>query len=317
VRRPAAALIALTTILALTACSPDGAEPKPDAPVLGPSAGGPSPDDVAALDAVVVQGDVGSEPTVTFDLPFAVTAPVARVDVPGEGEPLEPGQRVMVDYMMVDGDDGTTVASTWATDTPESITLGDPQIISALTDLLAEQDLGVRIVMAMPGGAATETTEAYAAVVMAMEVVAFAASRAEGAAVPPADGLPIVTLADDGSPSIEIPVGTQEPGELVNQTLIRGAGSVVEPGQAIVVQYTGWLWDGTVFDSSWESGVPLTTQIGVGSVITGWDEGLVGQTVGSQVLLVIPPDLAYGADGSGLIPPDATLVFVVDILQAS
>ena len=316
-RRPAAALIALATALALTACSPSADETETDAPTLGPSSSGPSAADVAAIDAVVVQGDVGSEPTVTFDLPFSITAPVARVDVPGEGEQLEPGQRLTVDYMMIDGDDGSTVASTWATDTPENITLGDPQIISVLNDVLAEQNLGARIVMAVPGGAATETAEAYPAIVMAMEVVAIALSRAEGEAVPPADGLPVVTLADDGGPSIEIPAGTQEPGELVAQTLIKGTGPVVETGQVLAVQYTGWLWDGTAFDSSWESRVPLTTQIGVGSVITGWDEGLVGQTVGSQVLLVIPSDLGYGAEGSGTIPPDATLVFVVDILEAT
>ena len=171
--------------------------------------------------------------------------------------------------------------------------------------------------MAVPGGAATESSEAYPAIVMAMEVVAISPSRAEGEAVSPVEGLPVVTLADDGSPSIEVPDGTQEPGELVAQTLIRGAGPEVATGQVVAVQYTGWLWDGTVFDSSWGGGAPLTTQIGVGSVIMGWDEGLVGQTVGSQVLLVIPSDLAYGAEGSGQIPPDATLIFVVDILEAS
>ena len=314
-RRTAAALTALVTTLALTACTPEAADPEPE--VLGPSVEGPTPADIAALDAVVVQGDLGSEPAVTFDLPFAVTAPVARLDLPGEGEPLELGQRLKVDYMMVDGDDGSTVASTWATDTPEGITLGDPQIITALTDALVGQNVGARIVMAVPGGAATETTEAYPAIVMAMEVVAISASRAEGEAVPPVEGLPTVTLAEDGSPSIEIPSDTVMPDALVAQTLIKGAGAVVEVGQAIAVQYTGWLWDGTPFDSSWDTGVPYTTPIGVGSVIAGWDEGLVGQTVGSQVLLVIPPDLAYGADGSGQIPPDATLVFVVDILEAT
>ena len=316
-RRTAAALIALAAALALTACSPDAAEPEPEAETLGPTAGGPTEADVAALDAVVVQGDLGGEPTVTFELPFAVTAPVARVDVAGEGEPLEPGQRLSIDYVVVDGDDGTTVASTRETGARESITLGDPQIVAALNDLLAEQNLGTRVVIAVPGGPATETTEAYPAVVMAMEVVAIAASRAEGEALPPVAGLPIVTLAENGSPSVEIPAGTDEPTELVAETLIRGAGPVVETGQALTVHYTGWLWDGTVFDSSWESGVPLTTQIGLGQVIVGWDEGLVGQTVGSQVLLVIPSDLAYGPEGSGQIPPDAPLVFVVDILEAS
>ena len=83
------------------------------------------------------------------------------------------------------------------------------------------------------------------------------------------------------------------------------------------MQYSGWLFDGTPFDSSWVNGAPFTTQIGTGSVIQGWDQGIIGQTVGSQVLLVIPPDLAYGDTERGTIPASSTLIFVVDILDAS
>jgi peptidylprolyl isomerase len=85
------------------------------------------------------------------------------------------------------------------------------------------------------------------------------------------------------------------------------------------VHYTGVIWDsGKTFDSSWDRGAPVDFAIGQGQVIAGWDAGLVGQTVGSQVLLVIPPDQGYGERGQ----PDAgisgtdTLVFVVDILDA-
>lgn len=313
-RRTAAALIALATAVALSACSPDADPEAGSDPTAGPGLDGPSAADVAALDAVTIEGELGVEPTVEFDLPFAISAPVARVDVPGDGDALQLGQRVIVDYMMIDGDDGATLASTWASDAAEGFTLGDPQIVAALTDVLVEQNVGARVLIAVPGGAATETTEAYPAVVMAMEVVEIASSRAEGEAVPPVEGLPVVTLDENGSPSIEIPPGTEEPTELVVQPLIVGDGPVVEPGQPITVQYSGWLWDGTGFDSSWESGQPFTTQIGVGQVIPGWDEGLVGQTIGSQVLLIIPPEMGYGAEGSGAIPPDATLVFVVDLI---
>jgi len=93
---------------------------------------------------------------------------------------------------------------------------------------------------------------------------------------------------------------------------------VVETGQTITVHYTGVLWDtGEVFDSSWESGSAASFPIGTGGVIAGWDKGLVGRTVGSQLLLVIPPADGYADAGSGsTIPPGATLVFVVDILDA-
>ncbi len=100
------------------------------------------------------------------------------------------------------------------------------------------------------------------------------------------------------------------------QTLIKGDGPAVAANDVITVQYSGWLWDGTAFDSSWTNGTPFQTQIGTKSVIEGWDKGLIGQTVGSQVLLVIPPSLGYGDQESGTIPANSTLIFVVDILAA-
>jgi peptidylprolyl isomerase len=140
--------------------------------------------------------------------------------------------------------------------------------------------------------------------------------RAEGEAVEPPEGLPTVELAEDGAPTITVP-GGEPPAELVAQPLIEGTGPVVEAGQQLTVHYTGVLWDGgEPFDSSWDRGSPATFPIGTGGVIPGWDEGLVGRTVGSQVLLVIPPDKGYGDTGQGSIPGGATLVFVVDILDA-
>ena len=114
-----------------------------------------------------------------------------------------------------------------------------------------------------------------------------------------------------------MPAGTA-PTALVIQPLITGTGATVQTGQTISVHYTGAIWaSGEVFDSSWTRASPATFAIGTGKVIDGWDQGLVGQTVGSQVLLVIPPDQGYGSEGN----PDAgiagtdTIVFVVDILD--
>jgi len=104
------------------------------------------------------------------------------------------------------------------------------------------------------------------------------------------------------------------------QPLIKGTGPVVQSGQTISAQYTGVVWDtGKQFDSSWDRGQPTPFVIGKGQVIAGWDEGLVGQTVGSQVLLIVPPDKGYGASGqsSAGIKGTDTLVFVVDILAGT
>ena len=104
---------------------------------------------------------------------------------------------------------------------------------------------------------------------------------------------------------------------LYMQDLEVGEGEPAEEGEILIVHYTGSLPDGTVFDSSRERDQPFSLPLGAGLVIPGWDEGLVGMRPGGRRLLVIPPHLAYGAEGSpGVIPPNATLVFQVELLEA-
>jgi len=133
--------------------------------------------------------------------------------------------------------------------------------------------------------------------------------------------LPTVSAAQGSAPKVTIPKGVTPPTTLVTKTLIKGSGPVVTKGEFVVVQYTGVNWrTGQVFDSSWERSLPYSFKIGASpsQVIPGWDQGLVGQTVGSRVLLVIPPKDAYGSAGqsqAGIKGTD-TLVFVVDIISA-
>ncbi len=95
-----------------------------------------------------------------------------------------------------------------------------------------------------------------------------------------------------------------------------GTGAEAKAGQTAVVHYTGWLMDGKKFDSSKDRGQPFSFVLGRGQVIKGWDEGVQGMKVGGTRDLVIPPDLAYGSRGAGgVIPPNATLKFEVDLLD--
>ncbi|MEV7525224.1 FKBP-type peptidyl-prolyl cis-trans isomerase [Streptomyces sp. NPDC091371] len=119
-------------------------------------------------------------------------------------------------------------------------------------------------------------------------------------------------------PTLSTGKGTP-PKELKVVTVSEGKGPVLKKGDIAQVNYLGQVWDGKApFDNSFDRGTPFDVTIGAGAVIKGWDQGLEGQKVGSRVELVIPPDLGYGAQGSGeKIKPNATLVFVVDIVKGA
>ena len=102
---------------------------------------------------------------------------------------------------------------------------------------------------------------------------------------------------------------------LVYEDLAQGEGEPAKAGQMVSVHYTGWLTDGTKFDSSKDRNDPFDFPLGAGHVIRGWDEGVQGMQVGGKRKLTIPPALGYGARGAGgVIPPNATLVFEVELL---
>ncbi|MCB1915633.1 MAG: FKBP-type peptidyl-prolyl cis-trans isomerase [Rhodocyclaceae bacterium] len=107
-----------------------------------------------------------------------------------------------------------------------------------------------------------------------------------------------------------------EPQELQIEDLETGDGAAAEAGKTVSVHYTGWLTDGTKFDSSKDRNQPFSFPLGAGHVIQGWDQGVQGMKVGGRRKITIPPALGYGARGAGgVIPPNATLVFEVELLQ--
>ena len=102
------------------------------------------------------------------------------------------------------------------------------------------------------------------------------------------------------------------------EKLKTGSGESAKKGNTVMVHYTGWLEDGTKFDSSVDRNEPFAFVLGAGQVIQGWDQGVATMRIGDKVKLTIPPQLAYGAEGyPGAIPPNATLIFEVELLEVS
>ncbi|CAN5221186.1 hypothetical protein BH24ACT23_BH24ACT23_10960 [soil metagenome] len=124
------------------------------------------------------------------------------------------------------------------------------------------------------------------------------------------------SLASGEKPTVEVPDGPA-PEEVVIETLEEGEGEEAQPGDQLTLDYVGVLYDtGEEFDSSYDSGQPLPVQLGAGGVIPGFDEGLQGIKSGEQRQIIIPPDQGYGRQGQPpTIPPDSTLIFVVDALS--
>ena len=145
------------------------------------------------------------------------------------------------------------------------------------------------------------------ALVLCLVVLTSACAKNEDASVS-SNPAPVPATAAPALPVAEVT-------ELKMEDIKMGTGAVAETGKSVKVHYTGWLTNGTKFDSSKDHGEPFTFQLGAGRVIKGWDQGVAGMKVGGVRKLTIPPNLGYGARGAGgVIPPNATLVFEVELL---
>lgn len=287
VRRRAAAwllVLAVGAVGLLAACSSSGDSADPD---------------------ITVSGDAGGTPTLTYVTPLTVDRAYRRTIWPGTGPALVDGGPVLLRYWIENGSTAELVSEDYST-SPEPQTLTKGNLGADLYTTLKGQHVGARLLQVTPPGKGPD--EAYPTVT----VVDVLPTRAAGPAVAARPGLPKVTLASDGAPSITA-TGKAAPTDLVIQPLLRGSGRQVENGDVVTVQYAGFSWTtGERVDSTWERGQPSSFAL---SDVPAFQQGLAEQPTGSQVMLVVPPSFDLGATASEALKGQ-TLVFVVDILAS-
>ncbi|NGO10107.1 FKBP-type peptidyl-prolyl cis-trans isomerase [Streptomyces sp. HC44] len=316
VKRRAVALLAVPALLFTAACGSDD----------------DSGDDTTS-GVAQVEGKFGEKPEISVPKdakPSATT--VTKALSTGDGAKIKNSDFVRLDWTVEKWEGGQELGSTWAAEggTPrrqavERIGQQSQQMPAKVLDAVKGKKQGSRVLVQGTAGDLFGDTLNTSAGISPKDVLvwvidtvgtASVASKAEvkGEQAATKAGLPEVKAPSQKAATITVPKGAKAPKGLEQQVLIKGSGDKVEAGQGLIAQYTGVKWeDGKKFDSSWDHGGAIGFQIGNGSVVKGWDQGLVGKNVGDRVLLVIPPSLGYGATPSSELAKN-TLVFVVDIL---
>ncbi|MGP5033738.1 FKBP-type peptidyl-prolyl cis-trans isomerase [Brachybacterium alimentarium] len=302
--------LAVSTAIGLAACTDDDTGGGTTSDGGGASDGGGGD---PALDAVTISEDVGKEPTVEFDAPLQISAADARIVVPGDGDAIAEGDMVIWRDIYVDASSGDMLQSWWQGGPAGGVQVTAEAIGEEAFAVFSTMTVGSRFAMA--GWQTDQSGQARSLVQVGDVDRVVSTLRAKGDPGKPSGDFPEVTLDDDGAPAISGAPEGDAPTKTTREELILGKGDTTREGDFLTMHYTGWKWsDGSQFDSSWERGAPFSFVQGQGKVIAGWDENLLDLAVGSQVMLVVPADEAYGDQGE---PADETLIFVIDVLDAA
>lgn len=280
----------------------------------------------SGLDSLTIEGEVGSQPEVKFDGELKAEGVETEVVEEGDGAELQTGDSVLTHIWIGNGFEQAKAFSTYDAQTPQLFTLDEKMLSKFFLEGLEGQTIGSRVAVAAQ--AQTAFGEAGNAqlgignkdsVVAVIDLLSGVPEGPEGREQDSPSWAPALQ-GDDAAPTGLDFSGTPKPdGSLQSAYLIEGEGEKVQQGQTIVVDYLGQVYGGKKpFDESF-SAQPTSFQIGVGGVVKGWDQTLVGAPVGSRVIMAIPPKLGYGEKGNpqaGIKGTD-TLYFVVDVLAAS
>lgn len=291
------------------------------------AAGCSSSSEKAATTPPSVTANFGAQPTITMPKGSAPGKTISQIVHKGDGQPVASGDLVVVDDYGRTWDKDTPFEDSFTDGRPYTLPQGLGALMPGLDKAFIGTPVGSRVLLVLPPdqalgdkGAPDSGIGKNDTLVLVFDLLgAYPAGKGvSGTMTAPGGNLPTVKAQAGKEPTITIPSGEKPPAKLSSTVLIKGEGKTVGKGDLAVVQYTGVIWrTGKVFDSSWAKEVPASFPVGVGNLIEGWDETIVGAHVGDRLLLIVPPDKGYGPKGGSPdvgIEKDDTLVFVVDIL---
>ncbi len=280
------------------------------------------------IDAVKITAETGKVPTAEFATAEAgstIKAPLAGIKTAqtkivreGDGPTFTGDQLVNIEYAVFSSTSGVQLAASKWDGTDAASQVFNSTSTKQLCDAISGAKQGSVVAFALPS-----TTDDPEGSLFVLELKKVYLGRANGSSNAPESGMPAVVLdPKTGQPGLIQP-SFAAPTEFKRATLITGKGEPIKIGDSITVHYTGWVWSddmGDPFDSSWvqrdaQTPVsPATFTLDEANLISGFVKALDGITVGSQVIAVMPPGDAYGENGQGTIPANATLIFVIDVL---
>jgi len=310
--KSALALSAILVSLTLTGCSSSVTL------ACDPAGGG------AQVESIDVSTERLTKPTVTFASPITADGIQSRVVFEGEGNVFTGKNLIEFEFAGYNGANGELLQETNFDGKNPAPGFFGPDSVPNFCSALVGAKEGSRVVAIFPPkdahdgrgveGLGIGPNDSF---VFVFDLARVYLEKAEGSTVAPEAGMPAVVTTPDGVPGITIP-NTDAPEELRIAQLIKGAGETVKTGDNVTMHYSGFLWTGgSKFDSSWDKGTPAQFEVSPGMLIEGFLSAVVGQEVGSRVVVVIPPSLGYGQQASPTIPANSTLVFVIDILGTS
>lgn len=313
-RRPLALLVTMLMVLTTAACGGDSDEPDSD-----------SGDKIEGL---TVSGTFGTMPVVKIDPVVKVTKLTTQVLAKGKGEPVNRGDKALLNVYIANGQTGKKAVTTYDDGKPLGVTMDESKFFPPLVKALEGQPTGSRLAFAdtvkdLYGAAGAEQIglKASDSLVFVVDVMSVTPDDVldgpEGSKVAAPAGLPTIVSNDGVISRLSWEKAPKTPSDTLRVIpLVKGTGERIEGAKIVTMNYLGQVYGAAKpFENSYRE-KPATFDVGIGQLIPGWDKALRGQRVGSRMMVIIPPKHGYGPSGNPAIKVTgkSTLVFVIDIL---